>query len=40
MRKFKCLKEGRTENVEFCDEKGMFVVMRKIDQWLLNVENI
>jgi len=40
MRKFKWLKEGRTGNVEYCDEKGMFVVMRKIDQWLLNVENI
>lgn len=31
MHKFKWLKEGRTGNVEYCDEKGMFVVMRKID---------
>ena len=40
MRVFKWLKKGRTGNVESCDEKGMFVVMRKSDQWLLNVENI
>jgi hypothetical protein len=37
---FKWLKKGRAGNVESCDEKGMFVVMRKSDQWLLNVENI
>jgi len=40
MRVFKWLKKGRTGNVESCYEKGMFVVMRKSDQWLLNVENI
>jgi len=34
VRMFKWLKEGRTGNVESCDEKGMFAVMRKTDQCL------
>jgi hypothetical protein len=29
------LKEGRTGNVESCDEKGMFVVMRKCGKYLI-----
>jgi len=38
MRVFKWLKVGRTGNVESCNEKIMFVVVRKTDQWLLNVK--
>jgi len=37
MRVFKWLK-GRRGNVESCNEKRMFVVVRKADQWLLNVK--